>query len=76
MNAPQPPVAPKVQVRVAASSDAPLILEFIKALAEYERLGHDVEATEVDIRRDLFGENPRCFCDIAEADGQPVGFAL
>jgi GNAT superfamily N-acetyltransferase len=35
-----------------------------------------VEATEADIRRDLFGENPRCFCDIAEADGQPVGFAL
>ena len=76
MNAPQSPIAPKVQVRVAASSDAPLILEFIKALAEYERLGHDVEATEADIRRDLFGENPRCFCDIAEADGQPVGFAL
>jgi GNAT superfamily N-acetyltransferase len=76
MNAPQPPISPKVQVRVAASFDAPLILEFIKALAEYERLGHDVEASEADIRRDLFGENPRCFCDIAEADGKPVGFAL
>ena len=76
MNAPPSPIASKVQVRVAASSDAPLILEFIKALAEYERLGHDVEATEADIRRDLFGENPRCFCDIAEADGRPVGFAL
>ena len=76
MNAPQTPIASSVQVRVASSADAPLILEFIKALAEYERLGHDVEASEADIRRDLFGENPRCFCDIAEAGGQPVGFAL
>ncbi|HZZ31092.1 MAG TPA: GNAT family N-acetyltransferase [Phenylobacterium sp.] len=76
MNAPQPPITSKVQVRVASSADAPLILEFITALAEYERLAHAVEATEADIRRDLFGENPRCFCDIAEADGQPVGFAL
>jgi GNAT superfamily N-acetyltransferase len=65
-----------VAVRVATQFDVPLILDFIKALAEYERLGHEVEATERDIRRDLFGENPRCFCDIAEADGKPVGFAL
>lgn len=65
-----------VQVRVASPADTPLILSFIRALAEYERLLHAVEATEADIRRDLFGENPRCFCDIAEADGQPVGFAL
>ena len=33
-------------------------------------------ATVRSMRSDLFGENPRCFCDIAEADGQPVGFAL
>ena len=66
----------KVVVRVATVADVPLILSFIKGLAEYEKLLHEVEATEADIRRDLFGENPRCFCDIAEADGQPVGFAL
>ena len=65
-----------VQVRVASPADTPLILSFIRDLAEYERLLHAVDATEADIRRDLFGENPRCFCDIAEADGQPVGFAL
>lgn len=69
-------VSPKVSIRVATLADVSLILEFIKALAEYEKLAHAVEATEADIRRDLFGENPRCFCDIAEADGQPVGFAL
>ena len=65
-----------VNVRVATPADTPLILVFIRELAEYERLLHEVEATEADIRRDLFGENPRCFCDIAEHEGQPVGFAL
>lgn len=65
-----------VSVRVASPADIPLILRFIRDLAEYERLLHEVEATEEDIRRDLFGENPRCFCDIAEVEGQPVGFAL
>lgn len=68
--------AAAVQVRVASPADIPLILEFIRDLAEYERLSHAVEATEADIRRDLFGENPRCFCEIAEAAGKPVGFAL
>lgn len=65
-----------VKVRVATVADTPLILEFIRELAEYERLLHEVEASEDDVRRDLFGENPRCFCDIAEHEGSPVGFAL
>ena len=65
-----------VVVRVATVADAPLILHFIRELAEYERMLDEVEATEADIRRDLFGENPRCFCDIAEHEGVPVGFAL
>ena len=65
-----------VTTRVASPADIPLILEFIRDLADYERLLHEVEATEADIRRDLFGENPRCFCDIAEDNGRPVGFAL
>lgn len=65
-----------VHVRVATPADAPQIVQFIRDLAEYERLLHEVEATEGDIRRDLFGENPRAFCDIAEHRGQPVGFAL
>jgi GNAT superfamily N-acetyltransferase len=65
-----------VTTRVASPADIPLILAFIRDLAEYERLLHEVEATEDDIRRDLFGENPRCFCDIAEDKGRPVGFAL
>ena len=62
--------------RVASPTDIPLILDFIRKLAEYERLLHEVECSEADIRRDLFGENPRAFCDIAEVGGKPVGFAL
>ena len=69
-------VADRVVVRVATVSDAPLILSFIRELAEYEHLLDEVEATEADIRRDLFGENPRSFCEIAEYEGKPVGFAL
>ena len=65
-----------VAVRVATVADTPLILQFIRDLADYERLLHEVEATEADVRRDLLGENPRCFCDIAEHAGQAVGFAL
>lgn len=65
-----------VKIRVATVADAPLILSFVLALAEYERLLDEIEVTEVDIRRDLFGENPRSFCEIAEYNGQPVGFAL
>lgn len=65
-----------VTIRVATFGDAPLILDFIRALADYERLLHEVETTEADVRRDLFGENPRAFCEIAEHDGAPVGFVL
>ena len=65
-----------VEVRVATVADAPLILSFIRELAVYERMLDEVEATEADIRRDLFGENPRSFCEIAEFGGKPVGFAL
>lgn len=65
-----------LRVRAATVGDAGLILGFIRELADYEKLLHEVEATEADVRRDLFGENPRCFCDIAEHGGEPVGFAL
>jgi GNAT superfamily N-acetyltransferase len=66
----------RVAVREATVADSGLIHSFIRDLAEYERLLHEVEATEGDVLRDLFGKSPRVFCDIAEADGQPVGFAL
>lgn len=63
-------------IRTATQSDASIVLAFIRELAEYEKLLHEVEASEADIARDLFGEAPRVFCDIAELDGDAVGFAL
>jgi len=53
-----------------------VILGFIRALAEYERLAHEAQASLADVERDLFGPAPRVFCDIAEAEGEAVGFAL
>lgn len=63
-------------VRPATPADTDLIYGFIRDLAEYEKLLHEVAATEADVARDLFGARPRVFCDIAELDGAPVGFAL
>ncbi|WP_343699345.1 GNAT family N-acetyltransferase [Caulobacter sp.] len=65
-----------VNVRPATPADASLIHQFIRDLAEYEKLLDAVEASEADTAAALFGDNPRAFADIAEIDGQPVGFAL
>ena len=65
-----------VIIRDAARSDAPLILKFIGDLAEYEKLGREMQATASDIERELFGSSPKVFCQIAEWDGKPAGFAL
>ena len=63
-------------IRPATPADAALIHAFICELAEYEKLSHDVTASEADIARSLFCENPRVFCDIAEWNGEAAGFAL
>jgi GNAT superfamily N-acetyltransferase len=65
-----------LSIRPAVASDAALIFRFIRELAEYERLAHEVDATEADIAKALFGSNPRVFADIAEWEGEPAGFAL
>ncbi|KRA45490.1 GNAT family N-acetyltransferase [Devosia sp. Root635] len=63
-------------IRSATPADAATIIGFIEALAAYEKLSHEVKASEADILRDLFGAEPKVFCEIAEWDGKPVGFAL
>ena len=70
------PVTTQVSVRPAVAADGDLILQFISDLAAYEKLLDDVRATRDDITVALFGDNPKAFCDIAEIDGRPVGFAL
>jgi len=63
-------------IREATATDAALIVQFIMDLATYEKLEHEVQASEADILRDLFGPSPKAFCDIAEWEGEPAGFAL
>ena len=65
-----------LKIRPARPGDAALVLRFVRELAEYERALDEVEADEPMIDALLFGESPRAFCDIAELDGEPIGFAL
>jgi GNAT superfamily N-acetyltransferase len=65
-----------VSIRIATAHDVPVILAFIRALAEYERAPDAVTATEADLLRDGFGPNPYFQCLIADLDGQPAGFAF
>jgi len=65
-----------IRIEPAAASDVPLILKFIRDLAEYEKLSHLVIATEDNIREHVFGPNPVAEVLLAYWDGQPVGFAL
>ena len=63
-------------LRRAARADVPEILRLIRALAEYEKLSHDVVATEAALEQALFGERPAAEVLLAEQDGRAVGFAL
>ena len=63
-------------VRRATAEDAETIFAFIRELAVYERLLHEVEADASTIAAALFGPAPKVFCDIALWDGEPCGFAL
>jgi GNAT superfamily N-acetyltransferase len=65
-----------LRLRDAGREDLPLVLRFIRALAEYERLSHEVTADEATLARFLFGEPRRAEALITEWDGEPVGFAV
>lgn len=60
----------------ASERDIPLILRFIKDLAAYERLGHQVVATESEVREALFGPERVAHAVIGYAGDQPAGFAV
>jgi len=65
-----------LEIRSARPGEAGIVLQFVRELAEYEKLLDQCVATEAMIDAALFGATPRAFCDIAEWDGAPVGFAL
>jgi GNAT superfamily N-acetyltransferase len=66
----------QLEIRTATAADVPLILEFIKGLAEYEKLAHEVVADEALLHEQLFGERPGAEVVIAYLAGEPIGFAL
>ena len=65
-----------IRIRPATPDDVSIILTFIVELATYEKLAHEVTATEEGLRQALFGERPVVEAVIAIVDGVPVGYAL
>ena len=66
----------ETRIRGATEEDVPLVLSLIRELVEYEKLSHEVVATEEGLRDSLFGERRYAEVLIAEQDGTPAGFAL
>ena len=64
------------RIERATERDVPLILEFIRGLAEYERLSHEVAATEQGLRETLFGSSPAAEVVLCYFGEEPAGFAL
>jgi GNAT superfamily N-acetyltransferase len=69
-------VKPELRIERATERDVPLILRLIKGLAEYEKLAHEVTATEAELRETLFGARPAGEVIIGYTGDVPVGFAL
>ncbi len=67
---------PAPEIRPATEEDVPLLLRFIKELAEYEKLSHEVTATEEVLRDSLFGGRRVAEALLAHHEGEPAGFAL
>jgi GNAT superfamily N-acetyltransferase len=65
-----------LSIQPAKESDVPVILDFIRKLAQYEKLSHELIATEDLLRRHLFGKDPAAYAAIATLDSKPAGFAL
>jgi GNAT superfamily N-acetyltransferase len=65
-----------LSIRIARTDDCATILGFIRDLAEYEKLSHEVVADEAKLRATLFGARPAAEVLIAEQAGDAIGFAL
>lgn len=64
------------EIRFATPADTFTILGFIRELADYEKLTHEVTATEEQLRATLFGPRPFAEALVASMDGKPAGFAV
>lgn len=65
-----------LRLRPAEAADVPVLLGFIRKLAEYERLSHECVATEAALTATMFGPRPWAEAVLAEWAGVPAGFAL
>lgn len=65
-----------LSLRLATANDVPQILQFIQALAEYEKLSDQVVANEEKLQATLFGDKPFAEVVVADYQGQAAGFAL
>ena len=65
-----------LSIRAAQPADATLIFALVCELADYENLQAEVTATPEALAEALFAPEPRLFCDIAEWNGEPAGFAV
>jgi GNAT superfamily N-acetyltransferase len=65
-----------ITIRPAEEHEVPLVMRFVRALGEYERLAHEITGTEEEMREALFGPRPYAEVVFACLNGQPVGFAL
>ncbi|MFJ1607933.1 GNAT family N-acetyltransferase [Streptomyces sp. NPDC088253] len=63
-------------IRTATPDDIPAIHAMVRELAEYEKVPDEAKASRQQLHEALFGERPAAFAHIAEAAGEPVGFAL
>ena len=63
-------------IRPAAEFDIPVILDLIRQLADYERLAHQVVATEERLRETLFGATPAAEVLLVDYERESVGFVV
>ena len=63
-------------IRTTTETDIPVLLRMIRALADYEKLSHEVMATEAALREAFFGPQPVAEAVLAYAGVEPVGFAV
>ena len=67
---------PLISIRTATNEDAPLILNFVRELAEYEKAPHEVKASSRDYETSLFAEDSFAHALICENNGIPIGYAV
>ncbi|MFE4107022.1 GNAT family N-acetyltransferase [Almyronema epifaneia] len=69
-------LAENLTIEAATPTDIPALFELVRALAEYEKLAHEVTGTAADLHEHLFGDRPYAEALVARVQGTAAGFAL